>query len=113
MKGGKKMPYVIVTSLYPNNKVAEVAKKRLEMRKKYPEDNKLGTRLVSGATKGTLQGVKTISVTEVKKGKLEDVLTRAGNMLAMFNNIQGFTSQMDIYMTTEEAYGVIGMSLPK
>jgi hypothetical protein len=107
------MPYLITTLSYPNNKVAEVAKKGLEMRKKYPDDNKLATRLVPAATKGTLQGIKTITVVEVKKGKLEDTLTRAGNMLAMFNNIQGFTSQVDVYMTNEEAYGSIGMSPPK
>ena len=83
------------------------------MRKKYPDDNKLGARLVPAATKGTLEGIETISITEVKKGKLEDYLTRVGNMLAMFNNIQGVTSQVDIYMTTEEAYMSIGMSPPK
>jgi hypothetical protein len=107
------MPYLITTLSYPNNKAAEVAKKGLEMVKKYPEDKKLGTRIVPSAIKATLEGIKTISITEVKKGKLEDLVTRAGNMLAMFNNIQGFTSQMDIYMTTEEAYVSIGMSPPK
>jgi hypothetical protein len=106
------MSYIIATVSFPNNKGEEVVKRALEMEKKYPHDDNLGTRIVTMAAKGTLEGVKSISIIEVKKGKLEDCLTRVRNGFAMFNNIQGLSSQLDIYMTAEEALGALGMSPP-
>ncbi len=82
------------------------------MLKEYPHEDTLGTRVVPTAFKRTLQGEKVISITEVNKGKLEDLLIRAMKMLAMFRNIEGCEAQVETYMTTEEALGVMGMSLP-
>ncbi len=37
------MPYIMTTSLYPNDKAPEVAEKYLEAITKYPQDENLGT----------------------------------------------------------------------
>ena len=41
---------------------------------KYPDDNSLGTPVVPVAVRATLQGIKAITVYEVKKGKFEDAM---------------------------------------
>ncbi|MBI4764282.1 MAG: hypothetical protein HY787_06735 [Deltaproteobacteria bacterium] len=106
------MPYLIVTTSWPSDKTDAAAKKFFEVMKKYPPDNKLGTQVVPAAFSRTLQGIKAMVITEVKKGKLEDALTRVGKMLAMYRTIPGYEAQVETYMTLEEALGTIGMSLP-
>jgi hypothetical protein len=106
------MPYLIVTASWPSDKSDEVAKMFFEEMKKYPPDDSLGIPVVPAAFTRTLQGIEAMVVIEVKKGKLEDLLTREMNALAMFRNIQGYEAQVEIYMTLEEALGTIGMSPP-
>ena len=103
------MPYIITTSMYPSDKGEEVAKRYLEAMAKYPPDASLGTQIVPAAVKTTLQGIKVIGITEVKKGKYEDALIRTENMMAMFFSIQGFEYTIDNYATVEEALKIIGM----
>jgi hypothetical protein len=106
------MPYLIVTASWPSDKSDEVAKMYFEEIKKYPPDDSLGTQVVPAAFSRTLQGIKAIVITEVKKGKLEDLLIREVNALAMFRTIPGYEAQVDTYLTLEEALGTIGMSPP-
>jgi hypothetical protein len=104
--------YLIVTSTYPSDKVQIVAKRYLEALSKYPPDKKLATEVVPAAVKTTFQGIETIGISEVKKGKLEEAITYIGKMMAMFHDIQGFEYKMETCLTVEEALGMIGMSLP-
>ena len=101
--------YVITTSVYPSDKATEVGKKYLEMRGKYPPDETLGSLLVS-AVKTTEQGIRVITIREVKKGKLEEALQRAGDLLAMFLSIVGYEYSIDVYFSVAEAMASIGMS---
>jgi len=103
------MSYIFTTSLYPSDKATEVAKKYLEAITKYPPDDSLGTQIVPAAVTTTLQGIKVIGITEVKKGKLEDAVTRTANMMVMFHSIQGFEYTMERYATLEEAMKTIDM----
>jgi hypothetical protein len=107
------MPYVIETVTYPSCKADEVAKKYFEVMQQFPPDDSLGTQVVPVAVTRNLQGIKVIAITEVKKGRLEDLLIRLGNALAMFRTIPGYEAQVETYFTLEEALGTIGMSLPK
>jgi hypothetical protein len=113
MKGGKKMPYIITTIIYPNDIATEVAKMYLEAVSKFPPDENLATRLVPSAVKSTPQGIQVMVISEVKKGKLEEALNYGGRSMAMFNNFKGLKYSMDVYMKIEEAMETIGMSLPK
>jgi hypothetical protein len=103
------MPYIFTTSMYPSDKVNEVAKRYLEAMAKYPPDASLGTLIVPAAVITTLQGIKTIGIMEVKKGNLEDAMARVANMMSMFFSIQGFEYTMERYATVEEAMKTIGM----
>jgi hypothetical protein len=109
----KKMPYIVTTSVYPSDKVSEVAKRYLEALTKYPPDESLATQIVPAAVKGTHVGIEVIGILEVKKGKLEEAYLRTVNMMAMFHRIQGFEYTIETYLKVEEAMAVIGMSMPK
>ena len=101
--------YIITTSSYPNDKAKEVAEMYLEMVKQYPEDASLANRVVPVAIRTTLEGVTVINVYDIKKGKLEEALIRGANMLAMFNNIQGYRASMTTFMNLEEGLKILGM----
>jgi hypothetical protein len=103
------MPYIIISSSYPPSIADELVKVYLEVIKKYPPDDKLGKEIVPVAVKATLQGIQTINITEVKKGKLDEALTRAANAMAMYRNVKGYSYAIDVYLTVEEALASVGM----
>jgi hypothetical protein len=55
-----------------SDKASEAAKKSLEALSNYPPDENLATSIVQAASKGTYQGIEVISISDVKKGKLEE-----------------------------------------
>jgi hypothetical protein len=101
--------YIITTSSYPNDKVKEVANMYVKVVTKYPPDDSLGTPVVPVAVRSTLQGIEVTTVSEIKKGKLEDAIAWAANRLSMFNDIQGYRHEIKTYMNLEEALKTIGM----
>ena len=107
------MPYIITTSLYPSHKASEVGEKYLEAMKKFPPDGNLGTQVVPAAIKATEQGIKVVGISEIKKGKFEESLTRAVNFMVIFRDIPGFEYTIDTYLTVTEALATLGMSMPE
>ncbi len=101
--------YIIVTSLYPNDKVKEVANMYLKMVTKYPDDASVCTSVVPVAVRSTLQGMRVMSIQEVKKGKLEAASALTINRMHMFNDIQGYKWTMKNFLNIEEALKSIGM----
>jgi len=106
------MPFVVMRTLWPFSKKDELIKKAIEVRKKYPEDKSIAEQKVS-ATRGTLEGVRNLGVWEVKKGKLEEFLARTGIAVAMYAEIDGFTSEIEIWNTPIETYANIGQKPPE
>ncbi|MBC8458405.1 MAG: hypothetical protein H8D67_10465, partial [Deltaproteobacteria bacterium] len=104
------MPYIIATSVYPTDKVKEVVEKYFEALQKFPLDENLETEVVPVASKTTKKGVKTMSIGEVKEGKLEKALARAGSTVALFYDIVGFECTIDVYSTAEEGFAALGVS---
>ena len=107
------MPYLVVFTRWPSDKVPEVVKKSIEVTRKFPEDTSLGEAIVPNAIKGSMEGMRTLSVTEVKKGKLEDAIDRAVAMLVMYQSVEGFEYSLEIWRTVEEAYAAIGQKPPE
>ena len=105
--------YLITTSLYPSDKAPEVAERYLEAITKYPPDENLATEVVPAAVKSTHQGIKVVTIVEVKEGKLEEAINRTANRMVMFHSIAGFEHTVEIYFKVEEALTLIGMSLPE
>jgi hypothetical protein len=101
--------YLFTTITYPNDKSKEVAEMYLKAMTKYPDDNSVGTPLVPAAIRGTPQGIKSIAVSDVKKGKFEDAHAIAVNRLVMFRDIPGFRYSIKTFINLEEAMKAIGM----
>ncbi|MFX0103926.1 MAG: hypothetical protein ACFE75_00350 [Candidatus Hodarchaeota archaeon] len=70
----------MITSWIPYGKEKEVGQKYIEITKKYPLDRSLEKNLVPLGVGATIKGHKVISVTDVKKGKYEDMIKRISEM---------------------------------
>lgn len=101
--------YIITTTLYPNDKAREVANMYAKMIAKYPPDAGLATAVVPVAIMPTLEGIKVLTVSEVKKGKLDDAMNLVINRLSMFLDIPGYRYKIDTYANLEEALKLTGM----
>jgi len=94
--------YIITRMVYPASKAKEVANRFLEVMQKFPPDESLGNRVVPLATRRTRKGVETISVFEVKEGRLEQALNRTSQLYQMFSDIDGFEKSIDVYGAAEQ-----------
>jgi len=101
--------YLIVSELYPNDKAREVANLYVKAITKYPHNESLAAPIVPVAVRTTLQGIESISVYEVKKGKADDALTYVATRLAMFHDIEGYRWTTNLYLNLEEGLKLIGM----
>jgi len=106
------MPYIVTVSKYPSDKVTEVATRYLEALAKFPPDESLTTQVVPAAVTTTHQGIEVTGISDVKEGKLEEALRRAGDMMVMFQSIVGFEYTTRVHSKVEEAMSAIGMDMP-
>lgn len=106
------MVLVVTTSWFPIDKANEVAKKYIDVFKKYPPDESLGTTLTS-AVKVTKEGIKAIGIAEVVKGKVEDFLAHVFKSQQEYAVIEGFNYEVETYMDFVEAFAVLGMKPPE
>ena len=106
------MPYIVVRTCWPSAKIPEIIKIAIEVAKKYPPDDSLGEDIVPNAVKATTDGIKTISVTEVKEGKLEEAIKRTNNSVVMYAPIEGFEASIEVWSTLPEAYATLGKVPP-
>ncbi|MFX0045368.1 MAG: hypothetical protein ACFE8Z_05940 [Candidatus Hermodarchaeota archaeon] len=109
----KDMPYIVVKSRYPTDKVPEVAKRYLEVVSKYPPDKTLDEVVVPASVKATEQGIETIGISLAKEGKLEEALSRTIQRMVMYHDIEGYEYSVEIQNTIDEALTYIGMSRSK
>ena len=108
------MVHIMATAWWPPNltKGAEIAKKAYEAAKKFPVDESLATLLVQGFM-GDKIGTKSISIWNVKEGKLEEALNLTGEILRFYAEIEGVTYKTTLMVTPEEAYATVGMKPPE
>ena len=108
------MPYMVITSWYPVHKVPDVIKVYAELLKKYPPSSleELGETCVNNAGTSTENGLKAMSVFDVKEGKIEEALKTARGALAMFHSIEGYSYSIEVWSTITESFEAIGMQVP-
>lgn len=99
----KSIPYFVIKSWFPSHLASKVAKRYLEVIQKYPPDNTLWEMLVRNAIKTTKKGIKTLTICEIKEGKLEEANTLIGNLMAMFIDIEGHEYSIETWATDSEA----------
>lgn len=106
------MVLVVATVLFPHAKANKVAKKNIELIKKYPADPSLGEGLVIGV-KATTEGIKALFVGDVKKGKVQEYIEAVAKQYQETAlEIDGYRYQIETYMTVPEAYKILGMEPP-
>ena len=107
------MPYLLSNSWWPSDKTEEVVNKSFEVASKYPPDPSLSEPLVNNCIKPTKKGILSISIAEVKKGKLEEALTLARKTAVEYHNIAGFEYTIEVCSTSIEAFTLIGRTPPE
>jgi hypothetical protein len=105
------MVLVVVTIFFPHAKSSEVAKKNVELIRKYPPDLSIGKILIIGV-RATIDGMKVLAVGEAKKGKVEEFMTRLVKLYQEYTNLEGYRYEIETYFDVAEAYKVLGMDAP-
>lgn len=106
------MVILMITSWIPFGKEREVGEKYLEVSKKYPMDRSLEKNLVPLGVKATKSGIKVITVTEIKKGKYEDMIKRIAEMQLAYSEIPGFKYKIETFLSGIDAMPMVGLMMP-
>ena len=107
------MPYLVSKSWWPSDKTTAVVNKGFELFSKYPPDPSLSEDVVPNCVRATDKGIENITIAEVKKGKLEEAITRAQKMSVEYHDIVGFEYSLEVWATQIEAFSAIGRKPPE
>ena len=106
------MVYLVIELWYPPGKESEAGNKYLEIMKKYPADPSISEAVIPFAINTTPEGTHTFTVSNVKKGKVEDAIKRATRNMLEFS-IEGLRYQIRTYLTATEAMSLIKLKMPE
>ena len=106
------MVLIMVTAWYPPDKAIEVAKKYIEVMQKIPEDPSIEKPLVTAGVSSDKDGIKVITIGEVKKGKFEEAMNNTARRLVEYFGIEGYRYEVNTLLTLEEAMPLIGLAPP-
>lgn len=106
------MVIIMITSWIPYGKEREVGEKYIEVSKKYPMDRSLEKNLVPLGVRATKKGIKVFTVTEVKKGKYEEMIKRISEMQLAYSEIPGFKYKVENFLSGIDAMPMIGLMMP-
>lgn len=104
------MVLIMVTAWYPPDKATEVAKKFIEVMGKYPQESFEKSWLTG--VKSDEDGIKSVSLTEIEKGKLEEALILTAKREAEYFGIEGYGFKMETLMGFEDAMPIVGLEMP-
>jgi hypothetical protein len=106
------MPYIFVTSSYPSDLADETVEAYFKMLKEMPFDRSLAKETVQVACQTTPKGVKTVSIIDVKEGKLTEALLWEYKRMGYFMGIKGFEYKIRVWTNIVEALDSINRKLP-
>ena len=107
------MVNIVSNIFYPHEAGSKVAKKYLEMFKKYPPNPEISKQLAL-CTRGTEKGIEVLAVSEVKKGKVQEAMMRLATQFQEYATlIGGFKWQVNVYLNMSEAFKSIGLEAPE
>ncbi|MFX0057701.1 MAG: hypothetical protein ACFE85_07010 [Candidatus Hodarchaeota archaeon] len=107
------MVLIISRTKFPFSKAKEVSERFLEVSKKFPPDKTLEKQILRLAARVRNDEVESISVSEVKEGKLAEVLKRAVEQQLLYRDIEGMKFKVDTYFSGVEALPMIGLKMPE
>ena len=106
------MPYLFTTSSYPTDLRDEVVKAYFKMLKEMPFDKSLGKETIQVAVTTNPKGVKSLSIANIKEGKLTEAILWTYKRMTYFQEIKGFEYKLRVWTNIVEALESIGESLP-
>ena len=108
------MPHIVIFAKFPSHLTTTVVEKMLEANKKnlFPDDESIQETVVQSAGTFSEDGIRVLSVTLVKEGKLEEALNSARKEQAYYSEIEGFESSIEVWSTLQEGLQAFGMKLP-
>lgn len=110
----KNLPYVLTTSIFPLDQAEEVAKIYIKTAKDYRSSHReLAKEIVPNAVKVIDDGINSISVYDVKEGKLEEFLFLEQKNLVNYHNIPGYKYHIEVRFKVTEALELVGMKAPE
>lgn len=107
------MVIVMSTSYFPADKSEEVGKKYIEVTKKFPPDRSISKPILRVGVRVTTDGMKVISISEVKEGKFNEFVNRSYQQVLMFSEIEGYRTESEVYLTGTEAMPLVGLKMPE
>ena len=102
------MPYIIVHTWYPPDRVDDVVNAYMQAMEKVPTDESITTPLVDAAVTSTKNGIETITISEVKPQKLEEAMERTNQRMVMFHSVPDYRYEIKMWSTIEEALTSVG-----
>jgi hypothetical protein len=107
------MPYLVSKAWWPSDKTEEVVNKAFELAGKIQPDPSISEPVIDNCVKATEKGIMNISIEEVKKGRLDDAITRAQKNAVEYHNIAGFEYSIEVWSNAVEAFALIGRKPPE
>ena len=108
------MVMVVTTGWWPHSVSADIGKAYIEVMKKYPADRNLYKQAVTACVKATQDGFKSLTVDEVKEGKLKETLDLVYRRLLMFGDlVKELKYEISVYMSGAEAMPMVGLQMPE
>ena len=107
------MVLIVSTSRFPLSKAKEVGQRFTEVAKKYPPDRSIEKVILRMAARIIDDEVETITVTEVKEGKYEEVYKRSTEQQLLYADIEGMKFRVDTFISGVEAMPMVGLEMPE
>ena len=107
------MVIVMSTSYFPADKSEEAGKKYIEVSKKFPPDRSISKPILRVGVRVTTNGMKVITLFEVKEGKFNEFMNRSYQQILMFSEIEGYRAEHEVFMSGTDAMPLVGLKMPE
>ncbi|MBY9020592.1 MAG: hypothetical protein KGD67_06010 [Candidatus Lokiarchaeota archaeon] len=107
------MVLILGTTRFPVSKAKEVSKRYIEISKDFPPDKTLEKLILRLAARIIGDEIESISLSEVKEGKYEEVLKRGMMLQLRFADIEGIKFKNEIFLSGVDALPMVGFEMPE
>ena len=104
---------MFTTSSYPTDLREEAVEAYFKMLKEMPFDKSLGKETIQVAVTTNPRGVESLSIMNVKEGKLTEAYLWTFKRMSYFQLIKGFEFKIRVWTTIVEALETINRKLPE
>jgi len=108
-----KVMYVVSITRFPVSKGKEVGERFIEASKKFPLDRSLEKQILKMAARIVGDEVVSITISEVKEGKFEEVFKRSHEVMVFYKDIEGIKFDVQPYLSGTEAFPLVGLEMPE